>query len=108
MKILIHIRNAYKYYIIRKELIKRFKADGISNNKYRKQLTKNIYKSSKIVKNNIDETKKRIDDYNNNQLSDEVTKLINKHFREKENELKKREVKVARLNEKIKKKKKDV
>ena len=103
-KIFTYFRNVYKYYIIRNELKKNFKYRGIKNKNYLNLLTKSLYKSSKIVKKDIDDTNKRIMEYENTILVGGIINFINKYYNKKENELKTRENKIKIKEDKLQKK----
>jgi hypothetical protein len=99
--------NIYRYYVIRKELKYRLRGRKLRgyklpDDKYLDLLTKSLYKSSKIVKKDVDESKKRIDDFNNTNLVNGIRNFINKYYNDREIELNKREIELNKLELKIK------
>lgn len=107
-KIKSYISDLFKILYIRKELKKKFKYAGNNNKKYRKILTKSIYKSTKINKSYVDDRNNKIMEFEKSNLLNGIKIFIDKYYQKRENQLITRELivktKENELNKKQKKK----
>ena len=110
------IVNYFKKRYIRKELKNKFLSKQKELNEYGlnklNRLTESLFKTSKIVKNEMLEKERKKLEYENETLFNEMKRVIDKHYGEKEeilknenlkliNELKKKDKTIKQIKEKI-------